>query len=277
MAQLTLRQLREHGIIPDTRLGQHFLVDDNILRVAAEMARLGPNDVCYEPGAGVGVLTSFLAERCAHVHSVEIDSRLGRALEIVCADHPNITMHWGDAMQVHPASLSPQPTKLVSNLPYHVAAPIIAECLQHAPSIRTLVFMVQREVADRMAAPVGGPTYGAVSVLVQALCERTGFHQVSRGVFVPPPNVDSSLVALVRRDVVEGLHDEDVPAFSSFLRECFAQRRKTLANNLSSRAGGRDLVVSALAACGHAPAARAQELSPTELVGMFNAVGRGVG
>jgi 16S rRNA (adenine1518-N6/adenine1519-N6)-dimethyltransferase len=274
VAQLTLAQLRQHGIVPDTKLGQHFLVDDNILRITAEMAELGSDDVCYEPGAGVGVLTAFLAERCAHVHSVEVDRRLERALDVVLADHANVTMHWGDAVALNPCELEPAPNKLVSNLPYHVAAPIVAEALQHAPGVRAFVFMVQREVAERMAAAEGGSDYGGLSVLVQTVCERTGLHHVSRAVFAPPPNVDSALVALRRREDGGGVADAHVPAYAAFVKRAFAHRRKTLANNLSGIAGGRERIVEALAAVDRKPAARPQELTPADFVSVFDALER---
>lgn len=264
MAQLTLQQLREFGLSPDTCYGQHFLVDDNILRVIGRLARLAEDDVVYEPGAGVGVLTDFLAGRVAKVYSIELDRRLKRALEHVCSDHTNIELVWGDAMQVDVAALRPAPGKLVSNLPYSIAAPIIAEALQRFPFLRSFCVMVQREIAGRMFAPVGSPGYGALSVLVQATCTRTGVHKVSRTVFVPPPNVDSQLLAFDRDRTLLG--DDEVAPFSSFARTAFAYRRKTLANNLGPP---REHVVAALRAVGHGAAARAQELDADAFVAVW--------
>ena len=262
MAQLTLQQLREFGITPDTNLGQHFLIDDNLLTVIGELCGLDAADVVYEPGAGVGVLTDYLAGRAAHVHAGELDRRLEPALAMLEQRHPNISIIWGDAMAIDPSQLTPPPNKLVSNLPYHVAAPIIAEALQHAPCLRGYCVMVQREVGDRMFALVGGANYGALSVVVQALCTRTGTHKVSRSVFVPQPNVDSQLIAFTRdrSDVPDG----DVVAFSSFVRSAFVHRRKTLSNNLLLLGYPRELVTQELARLGLKPAARPQELAPPQ-------------
>lgn len=270
-SQLTLRHLREFGIAPNTNLGQHFLVDDNILRVIEGLAALDAVDVVYEPGAGVGVLSDFLARRVAHVHAVELDRRMEPALAALCGAHPNLTVHWGDALDVDVAILGPAPTKLVSNLPYHVAAPIVAEALQHLPQLGVYCVMVQKEVGERLFATVGGSNYGAISVLVQATCTRTGTHAVSRRVFVPPPNVDSVLVAFSRDRAL--LTPVQVPAFAAFVKRAFAHRRKTLANNLGMGGTARALTVGALAAIGHKPAARPQELSADQFVAVFEAVG----
>lgn len=270
MGQLTLQHLREHGIVPDTSLGQHFLVDDNILGVIDRMAAIGERDVVYEPGAGVGVLTAHLAQRVRRVHAVEIDHRLEPALAAVQRVHTNVSVTWGDATSVEPATLDPVPNKLVSNLPYHVAAPIVAEALQHAPTIGTYCVMVQREVAQRLFAVTGASDYGALSVLVRALCERTATHRVSRSVFVPQPNVDSTLVAFVRRsdDAVE-----NVPGFARFVRSCFAHRRKTLVNNLQAAGIDRERAEAALDGIGARTSVRPQQLEPLAFARLRSEVG----
>jgi 16S rRNA (adenine1518-N6/adenine1519-N6)-dimethyltransferase len=269
MAQLTLDQLRRFGLTPDTNLGQHFLTDDNVLRVIERMADLGPDDVCYEPGVGVGVLTDFLARRVRHVHGVEMDHRLEPAIDAMRADLSNVTIHWSDATKLDPATLDPAPTKLVSNLPYHVAAPIVAEAVQHAPSLRSYCVMVQKEVGERFFAPEGSKGYNALSALLRTTCTRTSTHKVSRHVFAPPPNVDSVLVAFDRVDDAL-LADEVVPAYATFLKQAFQHRRKTLANNLQT--GGvapRELTVAALAAVDLPPAARPEQVSPERFVQLF--------
>ena len=269
MAQHTLDQLKRFGLTPDTSYGQHFLVDDNILRVIDRMAALTADDVVFEPGPGVGVLTSWLAPNVKHVHAAELDDRLRGPLDQLEQETPNITVHWGDAMALDVASLTPIPTALVSNLPYNVAAPIIAETLQRQLAIRSMCVMVQKEVGERMFAPVGAKNYGALSVVIQALAERTGVHAVSRAVFLPPPNVDSQLVSFVRRTDPYGLPEGDFPAFSAFVRSAFVHRRKTLANNLNAAGASRDVVTARLAACGIPPAARPQELTPAQFVELF--------
>lgn len=270
MAQLTLDQLRRFGLTPDTNLGQHFLTDDNVLRVIERLADLAADDVCYEPGVGVGVLTDFLARRVRHVHGVEMDRRLEPAIDAMRADLANVTIHWNDATRLDPATLDPAPTKLVSNLPYHVAAPIVAEAVQHAPVLRSYCVMVQKEVGERFFAPEGSKGYNALSALLRTTCERTGSHRVSRHVFAPPPNVDSLLVAFRRRDTPL-LDDARVPAYAAFLKRSFQQRRKTLANNLqSSGVAPREATVAALDAVSLPAAARPEQVSPERFVQLFD-------
>jgi 16S rRNA (adenine1518-N6/adenine1519-N6)-dimethyltransferase len=270
VAQLTLAQLKAFGIHPDTSLGQHFLTDDNILRVAWDLAGLAPEDVVFEPGPGVGVLTDFLASRVAHVHAVEIDRRLEPALAHATQDHRNVSVIWGDAVDVDPAALEPQPTALVSNLPYHVSAILVAETLQRAPSVRNFCVMVQKEVGERFFAPEGGGSYGAVSVLIRLMCERTGTHKVSRAVFIPRPNVDSMLVSFVRRDA--GIADRDVAAFATFVRGVFAHRRKTLGNNLANVVA-KERIDELCAAAGVDRGVRPERVTPEQFLALARAAG----
>ncbi len=181
-------------VAPKKELGQHFLVDENILAVIGRLAELEPADVVLEVGPGLGVLTRYLAERVSSVHAVEIDRSLEAALDGI----PHTTIHWGDALALDPSTLDPPPGKLVANLPYNVATPLVVESLDRYPSLGLWCVMVQREVADRFFATPRTKAYGAVSVLVQLVAERTGFHAVSREVFRPRPNVDSALVAFRR-------------------------------------------------------------------------------
>jgi 16S rRNA (adenine1518-N6/adenine1519-N6)-dimethyltransferase len=153
------------SVAPKKSLGQHFLVDDNILGVIARLAELGPDDRVLEIGPGLGVLTRLLAARCAHVHAVELDHRLEPHLADVAA-RENVSLHWGDALRLDLARLEPAPTKLVANLPYNVATPIVAESLTGLPSVVLWCVMVQREVADRFFAAPSTKAYSAVSVLV---------------------------------------------------------------------------------------------------------------
>lgn len=268
MAQLTLDQLRRFGLTPDTNLGQHFLVDDNVLRVIERMANLQPDDVCYEPGVGVGVLTDFLARRVQHVHGVEMDGRLAEPIATMMEDLDNVTMHWADATKLDVATLEPVPNKLVSNLPYHVAAPIVAESIQHAPWLRSGCVMVQKEVGERFFAPEGSKGYNALSALLRTTCAKTGSHKVSRQVFAPPPNVDSVLIAYDRHDDL--LEPTLVPAYAAFLKQAFTHRRKTLANNLqSSGVAPREATVAALEAVDLPAAARPEQVSPERFVVLF--------
>ena len=243
---------------PKKEFGQHFLVDENILGVIGRLAGLGPDDVVLEIGPGLGVLTRYLAERVALVHAVEID----RSLESHLADLPNVRLELGDALQLGLADLEPPPGKLVSNLPYNVATPIVVESLDGLLSLERWCVMVQREVADRFFATPGTKAYGAVSVLVQLAAERTGFHPVSRTVFRPQPNVDSALVAFRRRPLPERFAQVKRVVDASF-----AHRRKTLPNSLSlAGVASREEAVEALAGLGRPAAVRAEALAPEEFV-----------
>jgi 16S rRNA (adenine1518-N6/adenine1519-N6)-dimethyltransferase len=246
-------------------LGQHFLVDENILGVIGRLAELGADDVVLEIGPGRGVLTRYLAERVAHVHAVEVDA----SLEPYLLDAgPNVTLHLGDALRLDLAALAPDATKLVANLPYNIATPLLVESLDGLPDLRLWCVMVQREVADRLFAVPGTKAYGAVSVLMQLVCERTGFQPVSRTVFRPQPNVDSALVAFRR----VGL-PPDFAHVKRVVGAGFAHRRKTLPNSLelaglAPRAQG----AAALAAIGRDPASRAEALAPPEFVALAEAL-----
>ena len=212
------------SVKPKKELGQHFLVDENILGVIGRLAELGPEDVVLEIGPGLGVLTRYLAERVRTVHAVEIDRSLAAHLPRL----PNVRVELGDALQLDLGTLDPPPSKLVSNLPYNVATPIVVESLDGLPTVERWCVMVQREVAQRFFAAPGTKAYGAVSVLLQLAAVRTGFHPVSRSVFRPMPNVDSALVAFRRVPLP--------PRFAEIKRvveAAFAHRRKTLPNSLA--------------------------------------------
>ena len=246
-------------VVPKKALGQHFLVDENILGVIARLAELDRSDVVLEVGPGLGVLTRFLAERVAWVHAAEID----RSLEPRLQGIPRTTLHWGDALALEPETLDPAPAKLVSNLPYNIATPLVVESLDRYPGVDLWCVMVQREVADRFFAAPRTKAYGAVSVLVQLASERTGLHPVSREVFRPRPNVDSALVAF--RRTAGGID----PSVKRLVEGAFAHRRKTLANSLAlSGTATRELAAAALEGLGRPPGARAEELAPPEFVAL---------
>ena len=245
-------------------LGQHFLVDENLLGVIGRLAELGPQDVVLEVGPGLGVLTAYLADRVAHLHAVELDRSLEAALAERVAPNANVELHFGDALRLDLASLDPAPTKLVANLPYNIATPLVVESLDGLPAVGLWCVMVQREVADRFFAEPSTKAYGAVSVLVQLAAERTGFHAVSRTVFRPRPNVDSALVAFRRREL-----PADFARVKELVSAAFAHRRKRLANSVElSGLAPRDRAAAALEAIGRDPGARAEELSPPEFVAL---------
>jgi 16S rRNA (adenine1518-N6/adenine1519-N6)-dimethyltransferase len=251
-------------------LGQHFLADENILRVIERLARLEPSDVVLEIGAGHGALTRFLAERVGQVHAVELDRTLEPELTAIAAAAGNVSLHVGDALRLEVTALRPVAGKLVSNLPYSIATPVIVESVVHAPSIRSWCVMVQREVADRLFAAPSTKAYGAVSVVVQLGARRTGFHPVSRHVFRPPPRVESALVAFER--VTPPARLDEIQAA---VEAAFAHRRKTLANSLALTGyASRERAATALAEIGLARGVRAEALAPADFVLLAEALRR---
>ena len=251
-------------------LGQHFLVDQNLLGVIGRLAELGSEDVVLEVGPGLGVLTAFLADRTAYVHAVELDQSLEPRLREALEGRGNTELHFGDALRIDLATLEPAPTKLISNLPYNIATPLIVESLDGLPSVGLWCVMVQREVADRFFAEPSTKAYGAVSVLVQLAAERTGFHSVSRTVFRPRPNVDSALVAFRRREL-----PPDFATVRRLVTAAFAHRRKRLANSVElAGLATRDEATAALARIGREAATRAEELAPPEFVALADALAR---
>jgi 16S rRNA (adenine1518-N6/adenine1519-N6)-dimethyltransferase len=255
-------------VTPNRDLGQHFLVDENILGVIERLAGLDHDDVVLEIGPGLGVLTAYLAERVAHVHAVELDRALEPHLSERLAGRTNVDVLFGDALRFDLGKLDPSPGKLVANLPYNIATPLVVESLDGLPSVGHWTVMVQREVADRFFAAPSTKAYGAVSVLVQLVTERTGFHPVSRTVFRPQPNVESALVAFRRTGLPEAYAD-----VKQVVEAAFAHRRKTLPNSLElSGLAERARAAEALAAIGRPAEIRAEALEPREFVALAEAL-----
>jgi 16S rRNA (adenine1518-N6/adenine1519-N6)-dimethyltransferase len=243
--------LAAHGLRPRKALGQHFVVDPNTVRRIARLAAVGPGDRVVEIGAGLGSLTLALLETGAEVTAVEVDPAL---VEVLAEVAPGARVVEADAMAVDWAALlDGGPWVLVANLPYNVASPLVADLLDGVPAISRMLVMVQREVADRLAAAAGDPAYGALSVKVAywATARRAG--RVPASVFLPPPNVASELVQIDRRPAPA----VDVPPDELFplVRAGFAGRRKMLRRSLSGRVDAE-----AFACAGVRPEARAEDL-----------------
>jgi 16S rRNA (adenine1518-N6/adenine1519-N6)-dimethyltransferase len=220
---------------------------------------------------------------------VELDEHLREALLDATAPHANVSVHWGDAMQLDLAALEPSPVKLVANLPYNIAAGLILRTVELFPAMTRWVAMVQREVGERFAAQPGTSAYGVPSVLAQLSCEVRVLRAVSRNVFHPVPNVDSVLVQLVRR---EGDRDGDgergsaagrvSPGLRALVRDSFAHRRKTLAGSLAladatvgadAALRSRERVRAALVELGKPADVRAERLSPDDFRALAKALG----
>jgi 16S rRNA (adenine1518-N6/adenine1519-N6)-dimethyltransferase len=243
------------------RLGQNFLADTNLLEAIVRDAEVEHDDVVLEVGGGEGTLTERLAPLAAQVHVIELDERLRTPLEAIAAEHPDVEVVWGDAMRVDLGALDPPPTKVVSNLPYSIATPLILRTIDELSGLRSWTLLVQREIADRLRAAPGSRAYGSPSVLVQLACEVELRRAVDRAVFRPRPRVDSALLRLTRR----------APAadrgLAALVRDAFSHRRKTLAGSLELAGGSsRKVVRAALRGIGLPEDARAEVLAPEDFV-----------
>jgi 16S rRNA (adenine1518-N6/adenine1519-N6)-dimethyltransferase len=253
---------------PKRELGQHFLADENILGVIGRLAELNNDDVVLEVGPGLGVLTTYLADRTRRVYAVELDESLAPQLAESLAGRKNVELQFGDALRIDLAAAAPGANKLVANLPYNIATPLIAESLDLLPELELWCVMVQREVADRLFARPSTKAYGAVSVLVQLVAERTGFHPVSSAVFRPRPNVESALVAFRRTGL-----PPDFRRVKRVVEGSFAHRRKRLANSLElAGITKRESAEAAIEQIGRQQTVRAEELTPPEFLELAEAL-----
>jgi len=255
------------SVAPKKSLGQHFLVDENILGVIGRLADLRDEDVVLEIGPGLGVLTRYLASRVRFVHGVELDRSLEPGLRDALGAADNVALVWEDALRLDIDALAPAPGKLVANLPYNIATPLVVETLEHAASLTSWCVMVQREVADRFFASTRTKAYGAVSVLVQLAARKTGFHPVPPTVFRPRPRVDSALVAFERHATAP------IGRVRGVVEASFAHRRKTVANSISNAGlATRTEVEEALASIDLGAAVRAEEIEPAAFVALAEAL-----
>ncbi len=239
--------LAERGLRPKASKGQCFLVDLNLLEVLVREAELGPEDVVLEVGAGTGSLTRRLAERAAAVLSVEIDRHFFELAAEQVADYSNVTLICADALSgknrlnpelvEHLARLaplgSPYRRKLVANLPYNIATPLLCLLLLREEPWDRFVFTVQREVADRLVAEPGSKQYGAVSVLVQAVAEAELLRTLPPNVFWPQPKVHSAMVR-IRPDRAKRAAVADIERLYEFVRRLMLHRRKVLRQALAA-------------------------------------------
>jgi 16S rRNA (adenine1518-N6/adenine1519-N6)-dimethyltransferase len=258
------RLAAELGVRPTKKWGQNFVVDANTVRRIVRTAALDPADVVLEVGPGLGSLTLGLLAAAAHVVAVEVDPVLAGQLPRTVASYapPHVAERLdvvtADALTVDVLP-GPAPTALVANLPYNVAVPVLLRALEHWPSLRHGLVMVQAEVADRIVAPPGSRTYGVPSVKVAWWADARRAGSVPRAVFWPVPNVDSALVAVRRREPpVDDVSRERVFAV---VDAAFAQRRKSLRAALAGIAGSPVEAERVLRAAGVDPLARGESLS----------------
>jgi 16S rRNA (adenine1518-N6/adenine1519-N6)-dimethyltransferase len=233
--------LEQRGIGLSRRLGQHFLVDGNVLRRIVDTAGLTRDDRVLEIGPGAGTLTEELLRRAGGVWAVEQDRRLCELLRETLGGEPGLTLLCGDALRLDfAAELPAGPVKMVSNLPYNVATAVLLKALRELPGLHTLVVLVQRELADRYLASPGTRSYGVPTLKLGYYCRVDRVMQVPPTVFLPPPRVESTLLRMERREE-DRMPPQDAEGLFRLIDAAFSQRRKTLMNALSSLPGkGRD-------------------------------------
>ncbi|MBI3790702.1 MAG: ribosomal RNA small subunit methyltransferase A [Gemmatimonadetes bacterium] len=251
-------------------LGQHFLRDAKVLDRIAGALELTGTETVIEIGPGRGALTDRLAERAGRLIAIEVDKALIPVLRARYADRPNVIIAEGDVLTFDLAGLAQGPYRLAGNVPYYITTPILFHALK-APRPERAVFLVQREVAERMAATPGSDAYGALSVNLQALATAETTLIVKPASFEPPPKVDSAVVRVVPRAEPLVSPDEEAP-FSRFVIACFAQRRKQLGRTLRTVTGCDAEAAQALAASlGLDPTVRGETLDPATFVRLFRA------
>jgi 16S rRNA (adenine1518-N6/adenine1519-N6)-dimethyltransferase len=258
---------------PTKTLGQNFVIDPNTVRRLVRTAGVGVDDVVVEVGPGLGSLTLGLLEVAARVVAVEVDAGLAAALPTTVrsrlperADRLEVVLQ--DALVLVDVP-GPPPTAFVANLPYNVAVPVLLRLLEHLPSLRTGLVMVQAEVADRLVAPPGSRTYGVPSVKAAWYADVRRAGAIGRSVFWPAPHVDSGLVAFTRREPPPG----DRRATFAVVDAAFAQRRKTLRAALAGWAGSPAAAEERLRAAGIDPAARGEVLGVEDFARLAGTTG----
>ena len=290
----TRATLTRFGLVAKHRLGQNFLVSDAVVGKILGLAELVKDDVVLEVGPGIGTLTVALLARARKVIAVEADRALEPVLATTCAqDAERLTLLWGDALRLVPSAVvastgslpsspsfsgvAPMPNKLVSNLPYQLAATLILKLLQELPSVGRLVVMIQAEVAERICAGPGSRAYGAYTAKLALWGQVTGRFEVGRGSFLPPPHVDSAVMRIDRAPMADpktglDLTPSQLNWVARVIDAAFAQRRKTIRNSLSACGFERPRLDEAFARSGIAPTIRAESLSPSDFVSLADAL-----
>ena len=262
-----------------TRLGQHFLADRNLLRKIVAALDPQPSDVVVEIGPGTGNLTDILAPLVSRVIAIETDRRLAAELRLRCqvsgvgchvVTGDALALDWHELSSRHLTPDTRHRFKVIGNIPYYITSPLIEKALT-PPLPICIVFLVQREVADRLAAQPGSKRYGAISVGVQAVCRVEKLFVVKAGAFRPAPRVDSAVVRFTPRADPLISADEQA-AFRAFVSACFSRRRKQLRNAVMAATGRTAEGVGALlTALGLEPTARPETLGPDAFARLLRA------
>ena len=268
--------LARHGFTFSKSLGQNFLINPSVCPRMAEECGAGPGTGVLEVGPGIGVLTVELAKRAEKVVSIELDKRLLPVLHETLGNHPNAKVVNDDVLKVDLQRLLQEEfagmdVVVCANLPYYITSPVIMRLLEERLPIRALTVMVQKEAAQRLCAPPGTRACGAVSVAVQYYAEAETLFSVSRGSFLPAPNVDSAVIRLtVRKTPPCAVRDEAL--LFRLIRSAFGQRRKTLPNALVTAGCSKAAVQAAMRAVSIPETARAEELTLPQFAALADAL-----
>ncbi|MBQ2825525.1 MAG: 16S rRNA (adenine(1518)-N(6)/adenine(1519)-N(6))-dimethyltransferase RsmA [Clostridia bacterium] len=271
------RILSKHGFTFSKAMGQNFLVNPSVCPRMAQLSGADENTGVIEIGPGIGVLTNELCKIARKVVSIELDTRLMPVLAETLAEHENFKVINADVMKVDLHKLIEEEfagmdVVVCANLPYYITSPIIMKLLEDKLPIKALTVMVQKEAADRLCAEVGSRESGAVTVAVNYYSEAEKLFGVSRGSFMPAPNVDS---AVIRLNVAEKprVDVKDEKLFFRMVKSAFGQRRKTISNSVTSGLSlSKDAFKIACENAGVSPTARAEALTLDELASLANAI-----
>lgn len=275
----TKEVVQKHNFKFSKSLGQNFLIDTNVIDRILEGARVQEGDYVIEVGPGIGTLTKEMGRTAEKVVAIEIDKTLIPILEETLADFPNIEVINQDILKVDVQELVKEklnggPVKLIANLPYYITTPIVMKFLEEDIPVTDIVVMVQKEVADRMNAQPNSKDYGALSVAVQYYCDTEIVAKAPRHMFMPQPNVDSTVIGLhVREERKYNVDNEDI--FFKTVKASFGQRRKTLLNSLGGLGFlSKDQIKVALQEANIDEKRRGETLSIEEFASLSNAVNR---
>jgi len=269
------QELREYGLFPKKRLGQHFLVDPNILNKVIRTAQVGKEDVVLEVGPGLGEMTLALAHWVKRVIAVEIDPKLVEILNKKVKEYPNVEVAKGDILKVdfkHFFKKEGHPIKVVANLPYQISTPLLFRFIESKEAFSTFTLMLQKEVAERLVAHRGGKEYGPLSIFVQMFLDLSISFLIKPSAFFPPPKVGSAVVHMVWKEKPM-IEKEDEEWFKRVVKACFGYRRKTLLNALKhSELPLTESILSRMERIGIDPRRRPETLAIQEYVRLAEAL-----